>query len=165
MCIRDRYKGLDSVDKKSFIRDSTEETIKLASNNDPYETKQNWYKLETLCAEFKKLGEEDLAISLTNQATLLTIQANGLGIFRPSHYFESFPYKKLDTPEGKLFNILNKLNNVLSTKTYHRILARIRSTTSVSYTHLDVYKRQGLYSRVFAPKIGFMFYVWILFLL
>ncbi|KAG2735772.1 hypothetical protein G9P44_001986 [Scheffersomyces stipitis] len=126
------YKGLDSVDKKSFIRDSTEETIKLASNNDPYETKQNWYKLETLCAEFKKLGEEDLAISLTNQATLLTIQANGLGIFRPSHYFESFPYKKLDTPEGKLFNILNKLNNVLSTKTYHRILARIRSTTSLT---------------------------------
>ncbi|KAK6454819.1 nuclear pore protein [Scheffersomyces xylosifermentans] len=126
------YKGLEPVDKKKSIRDSVEETIKAASNLDQYESKMNWFKLESLCEEFKKLGEEDLALSLTAQSYLLTLQVNGLSILRPSHYYESFSSKKKTSPEGKLAGVLNKLNNVLSTKTFHRIHAKIRAASKLS---------------------------------
>ncbi|KAG7665206.1 uncharacterized protein J8A68_001262 [[Candida] subhashii] len=119
-------------DKQEDIRQVVMETINQSCNTKENE-KSFWFKLDLLCEEFKKLSQESLAISLTNkQSMLLSLQVNGFGVFRPSHYYESFANYKLTPADSQLMTILNKFRTVVSSKTYHRLHEKLLNTSTVT---------------------------------
>lgn len=131
---------------KVSIRQSIVDTIKTSTFSD---TRNSWYKLDLLCEEFKKLGQEALALTLTNKSSIITLQVNGIGVFRPSHYYESFTHQKISTSEGKVLNLLNGLSNKLSNKTYNKLYHNV-STLS----RIDEAKASELYNTFFLNKVS-----------
>lgn len=76
-----------------------------------------WYKLELICEEFKKLSQEPLALLVT-PSFVLTAQVYGIGIYRPSHFYEIF----LQSNDGsKLSKLLGLLVTKFSPNTYKRL--------------------------------------------
>ncbi|KAI5955383.1 hypothetical protein KGF54_001944 [Candida jiufengensis] len=105
------------------LRESATTLISSNSDSDP---KYLWFKLYSLCEEFRKLSNEALAITSSNNG-YITLNANGFGMFRPSHYFESFMHKALSSPDGELIQIFNKFKSALSSKSYHKLYSEILS--------------------------------------
>ncbi|CAX42037.1 subunit of the nuclear pore complex (NPC), putaitve [Candida dubliniensis CD36] len=89
---------------------------KAASDN----TKSYWFKLQSLCEEFKNLSQETLSLSIFDNQ-ILTLNVNGYGIYRKSAFFESFANQKLNSPDGKLMLIFNKFETFISRKSYHKL--------------------------------------------
>lgn len=110
---KSKQDGLDGDLRTSAMR-----LIEFNSSVEP--AKSIWLKLYSLCEEFKKTSQEALALTLFDKH-LITVQANGYGLFRPSHYFESLVCKNLQSPEGKLMQLFNRFRTTLSAKTYHRL--------------------------------------------
>jgi len=122
--------GIDrGMDTNTSIRESMQEAI-FKSGND---AKLMWFKLYSLCEEYKKLSEEVLGLSQVNGGSCLTTQVNGFGIFRPSHYYEKvfFP-RSVESPESKLAQILVKISTSVSIKTCHKLVAKATSVTKLS---------------------------------
>ncbi|ODV81711.1 uncharacterized protein CANTADRAFT_24549 [Suhomyces tanzawaensis NRRL Y-17324] len=118
-----------------------------SSNGDS--SKSFWFKLYSLCAEYKKLSEETLAIGILSQASLLlSLESNGLGIFRPSHFYESFLYKKRNSPEGKLAGILSRFPSLLSTKSNQKLYKFIKQSVS-----LTTEQTNDIFDTYLRPKI------------
>ncbi|EMG48302.1 Subunit of the nuclear pore complex (NPC), putative [Candida maltosa Xu316] len=100
------------------LREYVKSVIKSDKSGNP---KINWFKLQSLCDEYKKLSQEALSLTLLSNQKILTTQVNGYGIFRGSNYFESFINQKLTTPDGELMTLFTKFRNILSNKSYHKL--------------------------------------------
>ncbi|KAI5959373.1 uncharacterized protein KGF55_005350 [Candida pseudojiufengensis] len=98
----------------------------LINSNSETDSKYLWFKLYSLCKEFKKLSNEVLAITIFGKK-YITLNSNGFGVFRHSHYFESFVYKNLSSPDGELIKIFDKFSATLSSKSYHKLYNTILS--------------------------------------
>lgn len=143
-----KHAKLDTI--KNFdrhsIRQAIYDTIRETSFSDP---KTSWYNLDLLCEEFKKSSHEVLALSLTNRASMLTLQVNGIGVIRPSHYYESFPFQKISSNEGRLASLLISLTQRLSTKTYNKLYQNISNINTLGSAEAT-----ELYETYLLNKIG-----------
>mgnify|MGYP001160450455 CR=1 FL=1 len=142
--------GLESVGYNSSIRETVIETIDKAAN-DYQDRKSCWYKLDCLCEELKKVGEESLALCISNKSTILTLNINNIGIFRQSHYYEGFFYYKPSSSEGKLAAILERLTVALSPKTYNKIY---RGVLNLETSKLTADNATTLYDTILNNKIS-----------
>lgn len=142
--------GLENVRYNSSIRQSVIETINKAVN-EYQDHKSCWYKLDCLCEELKKVGEESLALCITNKSTVLTLNTNNISVFRHSHYYEGFFHHKPSSSEGKLAAILERLTVVLSPKTYNKIYNGVLNLENSKITADDATK---LYDSVLNNKIS-----------
>ncbi|RCK58847.1 hypothetical protein Cantr_07236 [Candida viswanathii] len=111
------------------IRQVAKDIIK--SQSTPETAKNYWFKLQSLCDEFKKLSDEALSLTLFEDRAL-ALYVNGYGIFRGSNYFESFVNKTLSSPDGKLMSIFNKFRTVISSKSYHKLYEEFVKQKKVS---------------------------------
>ncbi|KAK6203515.1 nuclear pore protein [Scheffersomyces amazonensis] len=137
--------GLDSIEynKDNSIRQIIDETFTNAKKN-IQDDKFYWFQLASLCEEFKKLSEEALSLTLcknsnsnSNSNDFLVLQVNGLGLFRPSHYYESFSFQA----DNKLVKILNQLSSLISIKTFTKIQKRIKNLSKI--TELEIEEFDG----------------------
>jgi nuclear pore complex protein Nup160 len=122
--------GIDrTMDTNTSIRESMQEAV-FKSGND---VKLMWFKLYSLCEEYKKLSEEVLGLSQVNGGSCLATQVNGFGVFRPSHYYEKafFP-RSIESSESKLAQILVKISASVSIKTCHKLVAKATSMSKLS---------------------------------
>lgn len=100
--------------------------------------KNYWFKLQSLCEEFKNLSQETLSLSVFDNQ-VLTLNVNGHGIFRKSAFFESFANQKLNSADGKLMLIFNKFETFISRKSYHKLheeLLQLRKISANDITNL-----------------------------
>ncbi|KAK6464102.1 nuclear pore protein [Scheffersomyces coipomensis] len=132
--------GLEFIDFNNHnhsIRQLINDTFNNAKKN-IQDHKFYWFQLALLCEEFKKSSEEALSLSLTKEDNnYLVLQVNGLGLIRPSHYYESFQFESPETPEGQLVEILTQLNKLISIKTYTKIQNRIKNITTITETEIE----------------------------
>lgn len=142
--------GLENVRYKSSIRETVIETIDKAAN-DYQDRKSCWYKLDCLCEELKKVGEESLALCITNNSTILTLNINNISIFRQSHYYEGFFYYKPSSSEGKLAAILERLTVAISPKTYNKIY---RGVLNLEASKVTADNATMLYDTILNNKIS-----------
>lgn len=142
--------GLENVRYNSPIRQNVIETINKAVN-EYQDHKSCWYKLDCLCEELKKVGEESLALCITNKSTILTLNINNISVFRHSHYYEGFFHHKPSSSEGKLAAILERLSVILSPKTYNKIYNGVLNLEASKMTADDATK---LYDTVLNNKIS-----------
>lgn len=110
--------GQASIQFNDDIRQVAQDIIK--SQTTPETAKNYWFKLQSLCDEFKKLSDEALSLTIFEDR-VLTSHVNGYGIFRPSNYFESFVNKTVSSPDGQLMSIFNKFRTVISNRSYHKL--------------------------------------------
>ena len=118
------------------LRLAAEKVIK--SQSTPETIKNNWFKLQSLCDEFKKLSDEVLSLTVFEDR-ILTSHVNGYGIFRPSSYFECFQNKTLSSPDGQLMRIFDKFRTVISNRSYHKLyeeLLKLKNVTADDVTRL-----------------------------
>ncbi|CUM63696.1 uncharacterized protein PRCAT00001280001 [Priceomyces carsonii] len=106
------------------IRNLVIETINAISKENLLDLRSCWFRLFSLCEEFKKLSDESLSFVDVDSKFLVSLHANGIGIFRKSHYYEE--YLRVENSKDKLAKILNRLSLILSTKTYYKILQSIK---------------------------------------
>lgn len=142
--------GLESIKFNSNIRELVHETVNKASK-EKQELKLSWYKLDSLCEEFKKVSEESLAFCITNNSTILSLNVNNISIFRHSHYYEQFYNYKPSSSEGKLGSILDRLSVILSQKTYHKVYQGILKIGTSKMTANDA---TALYDTILSTKIS-----------
>lgn len=110
------------------IRQVIHNTIS-ASELDP---RSSWYKLDLLCEEFNKISKESLAILVAKDSTIIALQADGLLIFRDSHYCEKFSQLNVLSSEGKLATILNNLSHRISNKSFTKLHRRVIESPKIS---------------------------------
>ncbi|CAK7902241.1 hypothetical protein CAAN1_07S01574 [[Candida] anglica] len=129
--------GLGDRIPPASLRQSILEAVKVPEHEN--DTRLGWYKLDSLCEEFKKLSEECLAICLgeTNTSNGFILNSNSVSILRPSHTYEQF---FLSTPEVLLASVLKRLSIIVSTKTYIKVYEQLVSTQSLSESGVtDIY--------------------------
>lgn len=136
---------LDPVTNYPSIRQLLNDTIKSATFSDD---KNSWYKLVLLCDEFKKAGQETLALTLTSKSFIFALQVNSIGIFRLAHYYETFLDKKQLTSEGKMATLLKGLTKKLSNKTYTKLFQTVKQIPK-----LDAKGANDLYNSYLANRI------------
>ena len=108
------FKDLDLSLANLSLRQAILETI----GHDEALAKQNWYKLDLLCEEYKKLGDECLALWSESQwVDSVVLNANSVAVVRPAHRFECA--NPLVGP------ILAELAVILSTKTYIKVYRQV----------------------------------------
>ncbi|CAK9441118.1 uncharacterized protein LODBEIA_P49870 [Lodderomyces beijingensis] len=127
----------------------TEANQLISSNSPSGSTKRLWFKLLSLCEEFAKLSQEAFSVILFKDR-VVTAQANGYGIFRPSSYYESISYKDLESPDGKLTRIFDKFKTVFSAKSYHRLHDSLLKTKSP----IDVHAFNDLFQNFLSKKLS-----------
>ncbi|KAI5962742.1 hypothetical protein KGF57_001476 [Candida theae] len=115
----------DDDDSGTDLRTAALRLIEFHSSNDESD-KQIWLKLYSLCEELEKTSQEALGL-VTFESQLITTQANGYGLFRPSHYFELFASESLHAPEPTLMQVFNRFRTTLSAKTYHKLSETVLS--------------------------------------
>lgn len=101
------------------LRQSILETIRCGE--DGATERLNWYKLDSLCEEYKKLSEECLSM-LPSTNVIHILNANSMCLVRQSHELETFA-STFST--NQLASILNELSIIISTKTYIKIYDQI----------------------------------------
>ena len=155
MCIRDRFVS-DKV-KKLFTRHGVFSTVELESRYEilleDYIKAVNIEALTTL--EMAKQEILPACLSYTDSIVSSVAMKNGIGIAAPN---EKALAEKLSAGCEKLIASINAMDDVmanvpdsdtLAVATYYK-----DTVLAVSYTHLDVYKRQILY--VFFPVKQFL---------
>ncbi|CCG23859.1 Nup120 protein [Candida orthopsilosis Co 90-125] len=134
--LRQHYKS-QHEDFDGDLRTSAKKLVEFNSTTES--SKHVWFKLYSLCEEFRKDSHEALAL-ISFDKHLIAVHANGYGLFRPSHYFESLISKNLQSPEGKLTQLFNRFRTTLSAKAYHRLSESIISRQSqFDATTVDVF--------------------------
>lgn len=98
------------------LRQSILETLNEGGDN-----KLNWYKVDSLCEEYKKLSEECLSLWVNDiDSKVLILNSNSVGVVRPAHAYETF--------KSNLSPILTDLSIILSTKTYIKVYDQVVQT-------------------------------------
>lgn len=85
-----------------------------------------WFMLNSLCEEYKKLSKEVLSLGSKNDQ-LISLQANGLGVYRPLSIFEEFISKN-----DELGQILQTIDIKLSKKTIFKVFQYVSSLQSLN---------------------------------
>lgn len=142
--LRDHYKVNSYIHPSKSIRACIQETIHQIA----VDPKLVWFKLDSLCEEYRKMSEEVLGLNHLDQNKFLVLQANGIESFGPSHYFEKvfFP-ESIETPEFKLGNILKRITSSVSKRTCHKLSEKVRHHGKLSITDTDELYETYLKSR------------------
>lgn len=122
--------GLEHIDQILPIGEATNETIQTASNIKQQDAKSFWFKLYSLCEEFKKYSEAPLALAVA-RSFLLSLNSNGLGVFRKSHYYEVISSSS-QGGSSSLSSILSSFSTILSTKSYNKLSDEIRKSSHLT---------------------------------
>lgn len=112
---------LEKVKTSELLRKSVTDSISKLTDAQNLEPKSSWYKLFSLCEEFKKASEEPVCFGILNSSTTVTLNVDGLSVFRPSHFYEKFNSLKLKNSTGQIASIISRLNTFISQKTYNKI--------------------------------------------
>lgn len=115
------YVGLPPFNPNKKLKESVIETIKSTSKISEQDQRSSWLKLSALCEELRRSGEETISFVSINKNAIFTLQNNGMGLVRPSHYYETFLNTSNDASEGKLASILRRLFATISGKTFNKI--------------------------------------------
>lgn len=108
------FKDLDLSLTNLSLRQAILETI----GHDEELAKQNWYKLDLLCEEYKKVGDECLALWTGSlRVDSVVLNANSIAAVRPAHRFEC--------ANSHVGPILAELAVLLSTKTYIKVYRQV----------------------------------------
>jgi nuclear pore complex protein Nup160 len=142
--LRDHYKVNSYIHPSKSIRSCIQETIHQIA----VDPKLVWFKLDSLCEEYRKMSEEVLGLNHIGQNKFLVLQANGIESFGLSHYFEKvfFP-ESIETSEFKLGNILKRITSSVSKRTCHKLSEKVRHHGKLSITDTDELYETYLKSR------------------
>lgn len=132
--LRNHYKVESFRSPNTPIRSLIHETIQQIT----IDSKLVWFKLDSLCEEYRKMSQEVLSLTPIKDGKFIVLQSNGLEIYRQSHYFEElFSHDVIDHPGHKLATILNKITSSISRKTCHKLSEKVRQHGKLSLTNID----------------------------
>lgn len=103
-----------------------------------------WYKFALICEEFKKLSQEALAVLPINRY-VLTAQVNGLGVFRPPHFYEEY---SSSTRPGALSALLSEVASKFSLRVFKQVLGEIRKGNRLSAADATMYATNFLSTKI-----------------
>lgn len=123
---------LEEVRTFELLRKSIIDSISKLADVQNLESKSTWYKLFSLCEEFKKASEESVCFNILDSSTIITLNVDGLSVFRPSHFYEKFNSLKLKDNAGQLAALIGNLNTFISPKTYNKICKALLDVKALS---------------------------------
>lgn len=103
-----------------------------------------WYKFVLICEEFKKLSQEALAF-LPVHRYVLTSQVNGLGVFRPPHFYEEY---SASTRQGSLAALLGGIASKFSLRVFKQVLGEIRKGNTLKASDATTYATSFLSTKI-----------------
>lgn len=109
-----------------------------------------WYRLLSLCEEFRKLSGESLCLSVDSNNSVVALNVNGISWISKSHYFQAFFNADEASDEGKLAILFQKVAAQFSSKTYRRLYEALTSWNTFPLTDTDA---SELYDRFIRGKI------------
>lgn len=131
------------VPEDTSLRKHLTSTIKKISKSQGVTVHSLWYKFALLCDEFKKASQEVLAL-LPTPDYILTLQVNGLGIFRIAHLYEAYHL----CPSGDLSALLAAVTSKFSLRVFRELTSEIRNCKSVTAENATQYATSYLSSKI-----------------